>query len=932
MNDAIRSLARSGNSRRSPRAGRAVRASNALSAGMNSSDDRQLFEDMPVACLLLDRNGAVQQANPAACELLEWSAGKTFPAPAQTGIALADLPAFEHFLQQCFSASSAQTVCCELRWSAGEDAGADSSAARWLRLQARPLARQADDAGRAASIMVVAQAIDTERTTIETLRQQLDVYASLCNRMPGVLFQYRLDPDGRGSFPYVSDYIYSIHGLTPAQMQADGDHLLNRMHPEDLARLKILMDESASSLQAMHHEYRVTLPSGEILWRGLEANPERLADGSVLWHGYAIDISERKHLQETVQQNAERFKLVIEGVGDGVWDWDVTNDTVDFSTRWKTMLGYAEHEISNHPREWYGRVHPDDLPQAEANGQRLLDGVTEHTAIEVRLRARDGGWRWILTRSAVISRAANGRPLRIIGTNLDFTEHRQLEEEVLENEKRWKLALEALEHGFWEWELATNKCVYSTYWKAILGYAEHEIKDDVSEWMGRLHPDDREMIDASFRSLVAREKPSDKLEFRMRCKNGQWKWVMGSGIFVPQGRQGARIVGGMIDISERKRAEETLRSNEERWQFALEGAGDGAWDWDVSSNRIRFSPRSSQVLGFARHDMEHDYTDWCKRVHPEDVARGIQQRQYNNQRGVDASSVEIRVRNGAGQWIWLHSRGMVVKRDEQGNPLRLVGMLRDITTRKIREERMQQLMQEIDTRRLEAEQMAAAKAHFLNAASHDLRQPLYAAQLFTEALDQLQLLPAQQQIADKLSLAINSMSAQLEALLDLSRFDMGKLEAQICEVSLARILEEIEITYGRIASEQNVVLLVRPVNCMVNTDPTLLIRLLGNLVDNAIKFSASGKVMVCVRRSQTGCRIEVRDNGPGIAQEYSQKIFDEYFQIGNPERGASAGMGLGLSIVQRIVRLLGLQLGLRSEPGRGTVFSVHLPATVMSMH
>lgn len=893
-------------------------------------DYRQLFEEMPAACLVLARDGSVRQSNRAARHLFGLAHGA--PAALQACIADTALPVFESFLQQCFAVAAEGS--CELLLSmpapspeASSVLGAPSAPnERWIRLEGR-LGMDTDISPEDCTVTVIARDLGAERAAAQATHQQLDFYTNLCARIPGILFQYRLDPDGSTCFPYVSESIPRMYGVTQEQARADAGHLLGRVHPDDLASLQTAMRTSAKTLQLWRHEYRMVLPSGEIRWRAIEAHPEALANGSVLWHGYTIDISERMRLQAAVRQYAERCKLVIEGVGDGVWDWDVVNGVLNYSTRWKAMLGYAADEIGTSPEEWYSRVHPDDLPITEANGRQLTDGVTEHTSIEVRLRARDGGWRWILSRAAVVSRDPDGKPSRIIGTNVDITEHRQVEEVVRENEKRWKLALDSVGHGVWEWELATNKCVYSAHWKEILGYAEDEIRDDASEWMTRLHPDDQSVIDESFRSLLAREKATDSIEFRLRCKDGNWKWVHGSGILVVQDQkeQSLRIVGCMSDISERKGVEEALRRSEERWKFALEGAGDGVWDWDVLAGRISFSPRSMQMLGLGSDEMEHDYDTWCQRVHPDDVERGTKNREHHTQQGIDTSSVELRVRHGNGSWIWLQSRGLVVKRDEHGKALRLVGTIRDITELKAEQERLFQVMQEIDARRREAEQLAAAKANFLNAASHDLRQPLYAAQLFADALGS-EVCPAQQEIADSLHLAIRSMSAQLEMLLDISRFDMGKLEAHKCDVPLVQLLQETETTYGPIARKTGVSLFVRPIDGVVHTDPTLFCRLLGNLVDNAIKFSVAGKVLVCARRSRAGFRIEVRDNGPGIAAEYSRKIFDEYFQIGNPERNSGVGLGLGLSIVQRIAQLLDLNLGLRSEPGWGAVFSVVLPA------
>ena len=912
-----------------------------------------LLEELPTACLLLTDNGCVRQANRAARQLFDWpvadrdsaaqlpetSEPSEPPEPLvlslQAGLAATAQQSCADFLQQCLSAQEGQdAVSCELPLRVHPHS-ADQAAPRWVRLSGRMCA-QTGPAG-AALIVVQAQEITAERNLLQQTRQQLDFHTHLCASIPGILFQYQLKPDGSTGFPYVNASILRMYGLTQDQVCADDSYLIGNVHPDDLAALHASMRASAASMQIWRQEYRMVLPEGKTVWRVLEASPEKLVDGSVLWHGYTIDASEYRHLLEAVQRSADHCKLVIEGVGDGVWDWDVSRNVIDYSTLWKNMFAFAEDEITNHPDEWRRRIHPDDLEIADRNGQNLLDGVTEQTSIEVRMRARDGRWLWILTRSAVVSRDSSGRPLRIVGTNVDITEHRVLEEQVRRNEQRWKQALDSLEHGFWEWELESNKCVYSSRWKAILGYADDEIKEDAKEWTSRLHPDDQSVVDESFRGVITREKPSDQIEFRMRCKDGSWKWVMGSGILVEEKGQPLRIIGGMSDITERKRVEHALRRSEERWKFALEGGGDGVWDWDAANNKIAFSLRSAQILGFTEEEMEWDYDEWCRRVHPDDFERGTRLRELQIRDGLDASAVELRIRHGEGHWIWVLSRGLVVQRDKQGIPIRLVGAISDITERKREEEQLQQLLQEIDARRYEAEQLTLAKSNFFSAASHDLRQPLYAAQLFVDALVQDTLNSSQREVVERLQHAIKSMSGQLETLLDITRFDMGKLEAQKMPVSIARIFQEIENTFEPIARDRGMELYLHPIHAHVHTDPILLNRLLGNLLDNALKFSTAGKVLICARRTQLasgdeaagggvqGIRIEIRDSGPGIAAEFKQKIFDEYFQIGNPERNSSAGLGLGLSIVQRIANLLDLQLGLRSESGRGTVFSVALP-------
>lgn len=622
---------------------------------------------------------------------------------------------------------------------------------------------------------------------------------ALSAHIPGVLFQYQLNPDGSTSFPFVSTAIERMYGISRESASSKPQLLEASIYHEDRISLRNSMLHSAATLTPWCHEYRMTLPSGEIIWRALEATPERLSNGAVLWHGSTIDITARKRVEEKLRQREAPWKLALEGIGDGVWEWDLPNNHLTYSSQWKAMLGYGEDEISDHHDEWQIRIHPDDLYLTEENRQRLLDGTTLLSSIEVRMLNRNGQWRWVHSRGIVVERDAKGQPLRIIGTN--------------------------------------------------------------------------------------------------------------------------------TDITERKHMELTLRENEERWKFALEGAGDGVWDWDTRCDMLTLSSRSGEILGLAAHELTQTVEAWRQRIHPDDEANAQTYRETRMHSGNQPNTIEFRIRCNDGHYKWVLSRGMVVGRDAQGTPLRMVGTLSDISPRKEAEEALRLTLIELEQRKQEAEDHAAAKTYFLNAASHDLRQPLYAAQLFLDTLMHAQehLPPQHQKTLGNLSLAINDMSSQLETLLDISRFDMGRMQPCWGDLPLNALLIDLDASYTPTAREAGVSLQFRDTREIVRTDAILLRRLLGNLIDNAIKFAAHGHVLVCARRSARGIRIEVRDNGPGIAPDHRQKIFDEYFQINNPARNPHIGLGLGLAIVQRISHLLDAPLNLRTRMGQGSVFSVTLP-------
>jgi signal transduction histidine kinase len=234
---------------------------------------------------------------------------------------------------------------------------------------------------------------------------------------------------------------------------------------------------------------------------------------------------------------------------------------------------------------------------------------------------------------------------------------------------------------------------------------------------------------------------------------------------------------------------------------------------------------------------------------------------------------------------------------------------------------------ELNRRRQDERQSAQAKSRFLSAASHDLRQPMQALRLF---VGELQRTPAGEQqtlLLQRIEQATDTMGQQLEAMIVLSRLDMADIEAQWENVSMTTVFRRLASIYQPVAEANDVRLVFLPRDAVVHSDPILLIDLLGHLIDNAIKFSPQGVVMVCARRGPAGTtRVEIRDNGSGIEEKDQQTIYEEFFQVGNTARELHAGLGLGLSIANRISLLLKAPIALRSKPGAGSVFSLVLPA------
>jgi len=224
-----------------------------------------------------------------------------------------------------------------------------------------------------------------------------------------------------------------------------------------------------------------------------------------------------------------------------------------------------------------------------------------------------------------------------------------------------------------------------------------------------------------------------------------------------------------------------------------------------------------------------------------------------------------------------------------------------------------------------AEHADLAKSRFLAAASHDLRQPLHALSLFSATLRELELDGKQRGVVEQIYRNIDSLEALFDELLDISKLDAGYIRPSIVDLPVQRVLSVLETRYAALAREKALTFKIRESAAVVRSDAALLERVLGNLVANAIRYTAEGGVLVAARTRGAELEVCVWDTGLGIAPEQHERIYEEFFQLGNPERDRRKGLGLGLPIARRMARLLGTEIRLASRPGKGSCFSLRLP-------
>ena len=295
--------------------------------------------------------------------------------------------------------------------------------------------------------------------------------------------------------------------------------------------------------------------------------------------------------------------------------------------------------------------------------------------------------------------------------------------------------------------------------------------------------------------------------------------------------------------------------------------------------------------------------------------------------GTDVMSQEIEVMSGERRLTLLVNARPI--RDSQGKSLGAVSAFVDITP-------LKELQRELDLRRREAEEASVRKTRFLAAVSHDIRTPANAISLLAELIRRSSGNAAMAADVPELAMELHHSAMSLVNLLgdvlDVARFDSGRIELEESEFDLTQFLQDEIRQLQPLARQKSLELVCKfpPRPLRIRTDRIKLSRIIGNLVGNAIKFTERGQVRLETHdENGQGIQIRISDTGVGIAPEFLRHIFDEFFQLRNPERDRTKGTGLGLSICKRLVDAMGGKIEVASEPGVGSTFTVTLPASAV---
>jgi PAS domain S-box-containing protein len=463
-------------------------------------------------------------------------------------------------------------------------------------------------------------------------------------------------------------------------------------------------------------------------------------------------------------------------------------------------------------------------------------------------------------------------------------------------------------------DVERNPLYISPASRRLLGYEPEELSALSPESL--VHPDDRETLLRNLRSISA-EIPIIKSIQRVRHKNGAYIWLEAILNWIAAGPNGKpKILTVVRDITERKAAEDAAARLQALLNDAITAIDDGIAIYDSEERLIVANSAMSRLCGGPADLLEpgRTFSEVIDRVRTGygsvndeafSVFRSKRTAQFRSADGVPDEYIQP-----AGAWLEIRDF-----RTREGGAVSVVSDITALKTTAI----------ELDRARASAEAANIAKSRFLAAASHDLRQPLQTISLLGGILKQKVTDPEAASIIDQLGISLNAMAGMLDTLLEVNQLEAGIVNPVIEDFAIDNLLERLRAELGYHAEAKGLALHVVRSSAIVRSDPRLLEHIVRNLLSNAIKYTNQGKILLGCRRLGSLLRIDVIDTGIGIPQDQMEAIFGEFHQIDNPARDRRRGLGLGLSIVQRLSNLLAHPVKVRSVLGKGSLFSVEVP-------
>jgi PAS domain S-box-containing protein len=738
---------------------------------------------------------------------------------------------------------------------------------------------------------------------------------------------------------YVSPVYEPIWGRTCASLYQDPLNWMEAIHIDDRARAHATFMQQLQG-ENVDSEYRICTPDGQEKWILDRAFPIRDHTGRLIRvAGIAEEITARKQAEQARQFQHSLIRAILEVSLDGILvvtgEGCIASHNQRFLELWHidpaSILSHPADDLTNVPDLALLNAVVDRVKDPESFVKRVRELYADPEASDnCEIALKDG--RTIERYSTSVHGERGQYPGRVWFFR-DITERKQAEQALQSSEEKFRQLAENVREVFWMMNAAGTEILYvSPVYEQIWGRSCASLYQNPMDWLEAIHPDDRQRAHEIFeQQLQGHDIVS---EYRINTPAGRQRWIRDRA-FPVRDRDGQliRIVGIAEDFSERKQTDTQLKEAADRLTLAVRAGEIGIWDYHIGENRLVWDDQMFLLYGVSPDQFGGAFEAWRRALHPGDLKRGEEEFQLALQ-GKKDFNTEFRV-------VWadgsLHSiRALaLVERDAAGNPVRMIGTNWDITAQKEAADKLAKSICELEaatvcakTLAVEAGQANAAKSEFLANMSHEIRTPLNGIIGMTGLLMDTELNDEQQGYVQLLHGSGEALLGLVNDILDFSRIESGKIEFETINFDLQNLLDDFAATLSVRALEKGLEFFcsAKPaVPMLLRGDPSRLRQILNNLAANAIKFSQQGEVEVLVALEQDGnpeckLRFSVRDQGIGIPASKIATLFDKFTQVDASTTRKYGGTGLGLAISKQLAEMMGGQVGVVSEVGKGSEF------------
>jgi PAS domain S-box-containing protein len=730
-----------------------------------------------------------------------------------------------------------------------------------------------------------------------------------------------IQTDEAGAAFHLNGRWLDLFGMDPER--ALGLGWQDAIAPEDKDDVVRAWREAVAAVRPFDREFMLQRPDRARVAVRVQARPATW--GSPPRRGYigvAGDVTERRRAEDELRR-ANRFLERAEQLsGVGGWDADLRTRVVRWTDQACRIYGM---QPGHQPGFEEHRAYFDAaaLARIDETAQRAIQRG-EPWDIELPMRTADG--RAITVRSVGHAEFEHGRAVRLVGALQDISPQKAARDALQEANTLLASVVENLPCGVSVFDGSLRLIAHNRQYQTLLDFPQYLFGPPYGHFQDfiRYNAERGEYGDGDPETAVARlvEQAQRPTMHHIQRERPDGVTLDIRGAPMPNGG----FVTTYIDITAAKAAERALRESEERQKRALDASRLTLWDLDLATDRLYLSDNWSELMGGPRQPTVTTVTELIALVPADEQQKLIAALVATLKGESDRYAVEHQVRRLDGSLIWIISEGRVTERTADGVALHVTGTNRDITARKAAEA-------ELLRAREAAEAANRAKTEFLDNMSHEMRTPLNGVLGMLKLLQADHLTPEQRKYVELADASASSLLELINDLLDLGKIEAGKMAIENVPFRLDELLQQLADMYTLRAREKNLAfeLDVEPgLPRTVTGDPGRLRQILNNLLSNALKFTDTGHIGLAVSRAGAGrgnnmvC-FTVHDTGIGISEAAQQRLFTRFSQADSSTTRRYGGSGLGLAIVKQMCELMGGNLRLISEEGRGSSFRCELP-------